>query len=196
MPVNGLWQSMAALCSADAEHHARKAMLVLQPCWLQGERNTCVMVGGEIGLIAASESGAIHQWPESDLRSAAEAAGFAVPNRRLAARKACTLRAGTAHASVVAHATMVSARSPATCLSEGGLLRRPAQLTCPADALPAARAPACGTCGPARQLLKLVQVLPGPAPTLRGPAVPCMPCHCVSLTHTDGPTAAAPGRPC
>ena len=81
----------------------------------QGERNTWLMVGGEVGLIAASENGTVLHWPESDLRATAEAAGFQVLNRREAHREAYRIRNDAAKASVVAHATMVSCCTLQAC---------------------------------------------------------------------------------
>ena len=66
-----------------------------------------MMVGGEIGLISASESGTVLMWPESDLRQAAEGAGFVVPSRKAARKETTRLRDDARTANRVANATMV-----------------------------------------------------------------------------------------
>ena len=93
--------SAAAEVSSGSERTVRGSRL------LQGERDTCFMVGGEIGLIAASGGGDLTLWPESDLRTAAESAGFAVPNRRLAKREAGRQRDEAAAATSLAQGAVV-----------------------------------------------------------------------------------------
>ena len=78
------------------------------------------MVGGEIGLISASENGAVLMWPESDLRQAAEGAGFDIPSRKAARKETTRLRDDARAATKVANTTMVRVH-PAACLPECGL---------------------------------------------------------------------------
>ena len=75
-----------------------------------------MMVGGAVGLIAASSMGELTLWPESDLRAAAENAGFAVHNRRMASREAFRQRSEAAAATSIAQATMVSRRLLPVCV--------------------------------------------------------------------------------
>ena len=126
-----------------------------RPCGGQGDRNTILMVGGEIGLISASENGAVLMWPESDLRQAAEGAGFDIPTRRAARKETTRLRDESRAANRVANATMVRAQAHLAGMQEAMQPHAHAGLGCRVTGL--AGGPHVLPCA------CLVTKLPGPA---------------------------------
>ena len=125
--------------SVPAATKLSKRLSSSRACAGQGDRNTILMVGGEIGLISASENGTVLMWPESDLRQAAEGAGFDIPTRKAARKESTRLRDESRAANRVANATMVRAWAQLGCsgwcsgmyaLDCGAAVRCPRALPC------------------------------------------------------------------
>lgn len=74
---SAVWSLPSATCDPP---HVMAIINIMAPGWQAHHSGLVCAAGGEVGVITVSTRGTVMLWPEAELRSMSEAAGFVLPD--------------------------------------------------------------------------------------------------------------------